>query len=123
MGLALLIPRADSATREQEIEFKAVLERMESDVLALRDEIERVYQYRCDLSTLDECGYNNYNDCTSAYPNEECVVEDEFKINCGGDLACKGEPQKNYQMLTIYILLCLFLHVAHLTKKRNPKSS
>mmetsp|Transcript_15592 Transcript_15592/g.30897 ORF Transcript_15592/g.30897 Transcript_15592/m.30897 type:complete len:723 (+) Transcript_15592:115-2283(+) len=79
-----------SATIEQENNFKNVLEKMESDVLALRDEIERVYQYRCNLSTLNSCGYSNYNDCTSSYPNEACVSEDEFVINCGEGMACKA---------------------------------
>ncbi len=90
-SLCLFGKRVDSATIEQENNFKSVLKKMESDVLALRDEIERVYQYRCNLSTLDSCGNNNYNDCTSKYPNEECAVEDEFVIGCGGDLACKGK--------------------------------
>ncbi len=89
-----ILTAVDAATLEQEVEFKAVLERMESDVLALRDEIERVYQYRCDISTLDECGYNNYIDCTSSYPHEECIVQSDFVLQCGGGKACTGKKER-----------------------------
>lgn len=92
--LPAVLIAVDAATLEQEIEFKAVLERMESDVLALRDEIERVYQYRCDLSTLDDCGYNNYNDCSSTYPNEECIVQNDYALQCGGGKACTGKTNE-----------------------------
>lgn len=61
-----------AATIKQEIQFKAILEHMERDVLAVQDEFERVYQLRCELFTLGECGYRNYNDCNLTYPNEEC---------------------------------------------------
>lgn len=96
--LCMFGQRVHSTTIEQENNFQNLLEKMESDVLALRDEIERVYQYRCNLSTLRSCGYNNYNDCTSSYPNEACVSDDEFVISCGDGTACKGKDQCESEM-------------------------
>mmetsp|Transcript_26399 Transcript_26399/g.54448 ORF Transcript_26399/g.54448 Transcript_26399/m.54448 type:complete len:718 (-) Transcript_26399:87-2240(-) len=105
--LPAVLIAVDAATLEQEIEFKAVLERMESDVLALRDEIERVYQYRCDLSTLDDCGYNNYNDCSSTYPIEECIVQNDYALQCGDGKACTASWDKSQSEISIPASLAL----------------
>mmetsp|Transcript_18822 Transcript_18822/g.37996 ORF Transcript_18822/g.37996 Transcript_18822/m.37996 type:complete len:104 (+) Transcript_18822:292-603(+) len=69
---------AADTDKEKEIAFQAILQRMEQKVLALRDEFERVYQFRCDTNTLDQCGRNNYNDCYSSYPDAKCATGDEF---------------------------------------------
>lgn len=83
---------ATDTDREKEIAFQAILQRMEQKVLALRDEFERVYQFRCDTTTLDQCGRNNYNDCYSSYPDAECAAGDEFfEIQCENGETCPGE--------------------------------
>jgi len=56
---------------------KAKFQQMEAEVLAFKDEIERAYGRRCDESTLAQCSRNNYDNCSSVYPNEECMSEDE----------------------------------------------
>mmetsp|Transcript_24982 Transcript_24982/g.51235 ORF Transcript_24982/g.51235 Transcript_24982/m.51235 type:complete len:770 (-) Transcript_24982:208-2517(-) len=80
---------AADTDKEKEIAFQAILQRMEQKVLALRDEFERVYQFRCDTNTLDQCGRNNYNDCYSSYPDAECAAGDEyFEIKCENGETC-----------------------------------
>lgn len=83
---------ADAASLEKENEVKVILQQMESDVLAFRDEMERVYSARCDTSTLAECSRSNFNDCSSVYPKQECMKYDELIISsCGDGSSCNGE--------------------------------
>ena len=49
--IAFYSHRAKAANEEKENEVKSILKEMESDVLAFRDEIERVYTARCDNQT------------------------------------------------------------------------
>ena len=83
---------AYAATTEQQNEVKSILTGMEYEVKAFRDEIERVYKSRCDSQTLTECINNNYNDCSSTFPNQKCVKRDEFVMSdCGDGNSCNGE--------------------------------
>ena len=82
---------ASAASLDKENEVKSILERMESDVLALRDEMERVYSSRCDTKTLTECYQSNLNDCSSTFPNQQCMKADELVIStCGDGESCNG---------------------------------
>ena len=68
---------------------------MEADVLSFRDEIERVYTSRCDAATLSACSKSNYNDCSSTYPNQQCMKANELVIeSCGDGTACNGERKE-----------------------------
>ena len=83
------------ASTEKENEVKAIFEQLEKDVLAFRDEIERVYSLRCETSTLTQCAYSNYNDCTSVFPNQQCMKANELVIStCGDGQTCNGEHNK-----------------------------
>lgn len=65
---------------------------MESDTLAFRDELERVYSARCDTKTLTECAESNFNDCSSTFPGQQCMKADELVIStCGDGVSCNGE--------------------------------
>jgi len=57
---------------------KAILRRVEADVLAFRDAMEDLAPSRCDASTLADCSESNYNDCSSTYPNQRCMAADEL---------------------------------------------
>ena len=79
-------------TTEQQNEVESILEGMQDEVKAFRDEIERVYKSRCDSQTLMECINNNYNDCSSTFPDQKCVKPDEFVVSdCGDGYSCNGE--------------------------------
>jgi len=93
IALLLLLQRnVDAAIFEKEQQVKAVFEQMETDVLAFADEIERVYQNRCDIETLNQCGRSNFNDCTSTYPNQMCMDSSEMLVSaCGsGSNGCNA---------------------------------
>ena len=69
-------------------------QRMETDVLAFRDEMERAYSLRCDAATLTECSESNFNDCSSTYPGQQCMQADELVISrCGDGTACNGKRE------------------------------
>jgi hypothetical protein len=87
---------AAQATLEQQNDVELILERMEDEAKAFRDEIERVYTSRCDSETLNECVKKNYNDCWSKFPNEKCVEPDEFVMSdCGDGYSCNGETVRS----------------------------
>ena len=83
---------ATAASIEKENEVKEILQKMEADVVSLRNEIERVYSKRCETKTLVDCGENNFNDCSSTFPGQVCLKEDELVISeCGDGQTCNGE--------------------------------
>ena len=97
IAMLLLLPHlqrnvVDAAIFEKEQQVKAVFEQMEYQVLAFADEIERVYQNRCDIETLDQCGRSNFNDCTSIYPNQMCMDSREMLASSCGSNGCNGKP-------------------------------
>jgi len=86
-----LLSLADAASVEKENEVKTILQRMETDVLAFRDEIERVYGERCSTQTLNECANSNFYDCSSTFPSQQCMKADELVIAaCGDGVECNG---------------------------------
>ena len=81
----------NGATVDKENEVKLILENMETDVLNFRNEVERVYSSRCETSTLKQCYKSNYNDCSSIYPNQECMKSEEMIFSvCGDGDTCNG---------------------------------
>jgi len=82
---------ARAAIDEKEQDVAAVFRRMEALVLAFRDEMERVYSYRCDAATLAECYERNFNDCSSSYPNQQCMDANELVVPaCGNGISCNA---------------------------------
>ncbi|KAL9179690.1 hypothetical protein ACHAXT_008980 [Thalassiosira profunda] len=79
------VPVASAASAAADEEVKTILLRMESDALAFRDEMERVYSARCDTQTLTECYEANFNDCSSTFPDQRCMKANELVIDACGD--------------------------------------
>lgn len=99
---AASLPVADAASYDKENEVKFVLQRMESDVRDLRDEMERVYSSRCDTATLTQCSRSNYNDCSSTFPNQQCMKADELVISaCGDGESCNALWDKTQTVVRI----------------------
>ena len=94
---SLLVPYynhslANAVSADKENEVKSILQRMETDVLAFRDEMERVYSARCETKTLTECAETNFNDCSSTFPSQQCAKADELVFSaCGDGETCNGE--------------------------------
>jgi hypothetical protein len=83
---------ANAASTEKESEVESILQKLESDVRAFRDEIERVYGARCETETLTECYKSSFNACDSTFPNQQCLKADEFVMStCGDGVGCNGE--------------------------------
>ena len=83
---------ANAASASKENEVKSILQKMETDVLAYRDEMERVYGARCETNTLTECAFSNFNDCSSVFPGQQCMKADELVFaTCGDGKSCNGE--------------------------------
>jgi Mg-chelatase subunit ChlD len=102
------VTSSSAASFEKEQAVKVILQQMESDVLAFRDEMERVYAARCDTSTLTECSRNNFNDCSSTYPNQQCMAADELIISaCGDGQSCNGQWDKTRTAVRIPANLAL----------------
>jgi len=93
---------ANAADSDEESEIESILKRMESDALAFRDEIERVYGTRCSTETLTECYESNYNDCSSTFPNQQCMKADELVVSaCGDGLNCNALWDKELSTVSI----------------------
>mmetsp|Transcript_30961 Transcript_30961/g.56710 ORF Transcript_30961/g.56710 Transcript_30961/m.56710 type:complete len:110 (-) Transcript_30961:799-1128(-) len=85
-------PIANAASADKENEVKAILQRMQTDVLTFCDEMERVYSVRCETSTLTECAEHNFNDCSSTFSSQQCTEADELVIStCGDAETCNDE--------------------------------
>jgi hypothetical protein len=93
-----------AATTLEQIEaVETLLEEMESKVIAFGVELENAFEKRCETDTNVTCLYKNYYDCSSKYPNQECIKADQFNasdcedggsspINSGdGGSSCNGE--------------------------------
>ncbi|KAL7477220.1 hypothetical protein ACHAW6_003033 [Cyclotella cf. meneghiniana] len=88
----ILKATAWAADAGNEVKVESILKSMEYSVLAFRDHIERVYKSRCEPETLAECSKSNYNDCSTAYPNPQCIdARKLIESTCGNaDNNCNG---------------------------------
>lgn len=87
-----LAPLARSAFFD-ETKFNQVAEKMKQDALDLAAEVERLYAARCDPATYTLCEGNNYNECSSQYPNQECLGSSFARSDCTGDVVDPQEGQ------------------------------
>lgn len=95
-------PFARAASAEKENEVKAILQRMQSDVLAFKDEIERAYEARCEPKTLTDCINANFNDCLSTFPGQQCMEADELVMGtCGDGVTCNALWDKRLSTVSI----------------------
>ena len=82
----------ESATVGNEAEAESILRRMEERVRDFRDHIEDMYKYRCHRLTLTECANGNFDECSSTYPNSQCIDASEFiDSTCGNGNNCNGK--------------------------------
>jgi hypothetical protein len=94
-------------------EFEKLQLMMEADVKELRNEVERLYQKRCDISSQPPCFQGSYNDCTSRYPNQTCLGSGEMKIrSCGDSVTCSS--------LSDYTVSSVWMHSMFLDSDGNP---
>ena len=94
-----LIQAADA---DKENEVRSILEHMERQVLYFRNEVEYSYNKRCETSTLASCSRNNLNDCTSTFPNQQCMEADELVISaCGDGAYCNGLWDKKASTISL----------------------
>ena len=113
LALYFRLPFATAASAEKENEVKSILQHMEADVLAFRDEVERVYTARCDNQTVTECNENNFNDCSSTFPGQQCMSASELVIGrCGDGINCNGKPT-DFSRETYLYLISLFHKTLH----------
>lgn len=103
--LALASPQqysANAAIADKENEVESILNRMVSDALLFRDEIIRAYRLRCETETLTECARNNYNDCSSTFPNQQCMKKEELVVSaCGDGESCNALWDKSVSTVSI----------------------
>jgi hypothetical protein len=94
---ALEAPVGVARTSNEEA-AESILRDMEIAVLAFRDHIESVFSSRCDSETLARCAKSNYNECSSTYPNSQCIGATEvIDSPCGKDgNNCNGKFQLWY---------------------------
>ena len=88
----VMAPLAHSAFFD-ETKFNQVAEKMKQDALDLAAEVERLYTARCDPATYATCGGSNYNECSSQYPNGECLGSSFARSDCTGDVVDPQEGQ------------------------------
>lgn len=79
-GRHFVLVQADAGSDD---EARSILRDMEVVAKNIRDEIERVYTKRCYSDTLQNCGSNNYNDCSSEFPNPTGSKVSIDKCKCG----------------------------------------
>jgi hypothetical protein len=78
-----------------EVEFEALVDKMEHDVMDLRDEVESLYQSRCTTIHLEECPRGNYDHCRSSYLGQTCPgTPDRYIPDCGD--GTETEPSSEY---------------------------
>ena len=88
--LLLLLPsRLLSEQVFNEVKYRQVVEKLESDAIEFAREVELAHLFRCDERTLGDCFQNNYDDCLSVHDNQVCPVGANFAIpTCGTE--CSG---------------------------------
>ena len=69
----LLLLLAMASIHAGEEEYVQLVEQMESDVKELAQQVERLYQNRCNGTSLKACALGNYDDCASRFPNPVCL--------------------------------------------------
>mmetsp|Transcript_39498 Transcript_39498/g.118569 ORF Transcript_39498/g.118569 Transcript_39498/m.118569 type:complete len:168 (-) Transcript_39498:1689-2192(-) len=69
----------------------SAMKRLQDDVLQYRNEVERAYTERCWSRTLNTCQKNNFNECSSRYPNQTCPSAKYTVVTeCGTGDMCNG---------------------------------
>jgi hypothetical protein len=83
---------ATALTRDQENKAEHILLAMEDEVKAFRFEMERVYRIRCNELTHSSCKWSNYDDCSSAFPSQQCSFHkpqcENYPTRCDGEGGC-----------------------------------
>lgn len=70
-----------SAADAGEAEFKALVQKMEQDLLDFVFQIESYHGRRCEYQTLASCGRSNHHETLSSLPNPKCYETDDLRID------------------------------------------
>lgn len=75
-----------------EARFDEVVAKLEADVVEFARHMESLYETRCEEILLEQCAFGNYYECSSQYPNEECLSDASYHVDsCGAiDSGCSG---------------------------------
>jgi len=68
-----------------EAEFLKLVSDVEADTLEMAREVELLYKQRCSDVTLNDCYKNNYEECMSRFPNQECPAGEQLADTICGD--------------------------------------
>jgi hypothetical protein len=91
--LHVLLALGSGLTVAQQIDearFDQVLAKLEGDVVEFARQVESYYANRCEEIELAQCSRGNYDECSSIYPNQECVGGDSYHIPECGDASPVG---------------------------------
>ena len=87
-------------------EAESVLAKMESIARGVRDDLEIAHSARCDPVILTECASQNYNDCSSKFPQPQCGLEFDEK-SPPSECSCGSECDRIYSSCARILLLTL----------------
>ena len=73
------------------INFDQLVEKVQQDILQLRDEVEMLYQNRCNSNLATKCSASNYHDCLSESPSRTCLEDPAYTVDaCAGQGGCSA---------------------------------
>lgn len=115
--------RARAIILDEDIDaVKVIFDHFATVAKDLRDEIELVYKERCDYGTLSDCDRNNYNDCSSEFPNPQCFDEENFNLT-SSECECGSECLRQYYVpISSFDLMLLLIPQLTLNYKRTTDS-
>ena len=73
-----------------ELKFTSLRQKLESDALALANEVGRLYQSRCEAA-FDDCSQGHYHECVSELPNPTCTNGGQYRRD-----SCNGSNQYSH---------------------------
>jgi hypothetical protein len=101
-----LFAEAMQAANAGSDEAESVLAKMESIARGVRDDLEIAHSARCDPVILTECASQNYNDCSSKFPQPQCGLEFDEK-SPPSECSCGSECDRIYSSCARILLLTL----------------
>ena len=87
-----------------EARFDEVVAKLETDVIEFARHLESLYETRCDEIQLEECANGNYYECSSLYPNQECLTGDSYHVEACGDIDSGCSGLHDFSISTVRLL-------------------
>ena len=75
-----------------ERKFNTLIEKLESDLLEFKEQIEDIYATRCENFQSNACYQGNYDECQTLYPNQQCLSGENYILPqvCGDPTSCSS---------------------------------